>query len=575
MTVNGWVQIAVYCLLVTACVKPLGLYMANVFNGERTALSPVLRPVERALYRISGVREDEDQHWVTYTVGMLMFSLFSFVALYALQRLQSILPFNPQGMAGVSPDSSFNTAVSFTTNTNWQGYGGETTMSYLTQMAGLTVQNFVSAAVGIALAIALIRGFARRSATGVGNFWVDLTRGTLYVLLPMSIVVALALIAFGMPQNLNSYVSATTVEGATQTIAQGPVASQIAIKQLGTNGGGFFNANSSVPYENPNAITNLIEMWAILVISAALTYTFGRMVGNTRQGWAIFAVMGILFLGGLTVTYWSESAGNPALVAVGVDTAPSDLQSGGNMESKEVRFGIANSTIWAVATTAASNGSVNSMHDSYTPLGGLIPLINMQLGEIIFGGVGSGLYGMLLFAIIAVFVAGLMVGRTPEYLGKKIEAKEVKMAMLAILILPLSILGFTALASVVEPGLVGRLNMGPHGFSEILYAYSSGTGNNGSAFAGLSANTPFYNTTIGFAMLLGRFAFIVPMMAVAGSLAAKKILPPSAGTFPTHTPQFVGLLAGVILIIGGLTFFPALSVGPLVEHFAMQAGQLY
>jgi K+-transporting ATPase ATPase A chain len=506
---------------------------------------------------------------------MLLFSIVGFVTLYALQRLQGVLPFNPQGMGAVSPDSSFNSAVSFVTNTNWQGYGGETTMSYLTQMAGLTVHNFVSAATGIALAIALTRGFARRSAKTVGNFWVDLTRCTLYILLPMSIVVALALVALGLPQNLGAYTDATTLEGAKQVIAQGPVASQLAIKQLGTNGGGFFNANSAHPFENPNAITNLIEMWAILVISAALTYTFGRMVGNTRQGWAIFAVMGVLYLAGQTATYWSESVGNPAFAAVHVDTAPSDLQAGGNMEGKEVRFGIANSTIWATATTDASNGSVNSMHDSYTPLGGIVPIVNMQLGEIIFGGVGSGLYGMLLFAIIAVFVAGLMVGRTPEYLGKKIEAKEVKMSMLAILILPLSILGFTALAVVLDVGLSSRANMGPHGFSEILYAYTSGTGNNGSAFAGLSANTLFYNVTIGFAMLIGRFIMIVPMMAVAGSLAAKKIVPPSAGTFPTHTPLFVGLLVGVILIMGGLTYFPALALGPVVEHFSMNAGNLF
>jgi len=443
-------------------------------------------------------------------------------------------------------------------------------------MAGLTTQNFVSAAAGIALVIALIRGFARRSAKTVGNFWVDLTRSTLYILLPMSIVVGLVLVALGMPQNLGSYVEATTLESAKQIIAQGPAASQIAIKQLGTNGGGFFNANSAVPYENPSAITNLIEMWAILAISAALTYTFGRMVRDTRQGWAIFAVMGVLFLAGMTVTYWSESAGNPAFVAANVDTAPSDLQAGGNMEGKEVRFGIANSTIWAAATTDASNGSVNSMHDSYTPLGGIVPIVNMQLGEIIFGGVGSGLYGMLLFAIIAVFVAGLMVGRTPEYLGKKIEAKEVKMSMLAILILPLSILGFTALAVVLDAGLSSRANMGPHGFSEILYAYTSGTGNNGSAFAGLSANTLFYNVTIGFAMLIGRFIMIVPMMAVAGSLAAKKIVPASAGTFPTTGTLWVGLLVGVILIImGGLTYFPALALGPVVEHFSMNAGNLF
>jgi K+-transporting ATPase ATPase A chain len=448
-------------------------------------------------------------------------------------------------------------------------------MSYLTQMTGLTVHNFVSAATGIALALALIRGFARRSVQTVGNFWVDLTRSTLYVLLPLSIVVAFVLVWQGMPQNLSAYTEATTVEGAKQLVAQGPVASQIAIKQLGTNGGGFFNVNSSHPFENPNAITNLVEMWSILVISAALTYTFGRMVGNQRQGWALFAVMGVLFLIGMTICYWGEAQGNPAFAALHIDEGASPLQAGGNMEGKEVRFGIANSTIWATATTDASNGSVNSMHDSYTPIAGAVPMVNIMLGEIIFGGVGSGLYGMLLFAIVAVFIAGLMVGRTPEYLGKKIETKEVKMAMLAILILPLSILGFTAIATIVPAGLAGPANQGPHGFSEILYAYTSGTGNNGSAFAGISANTPFYNTTIGLAMLIGRFLFIVPMMAVAGSLAAKRIVPASAGTFPTHQPLFVGLLTGVILIVGGLTFFPALALGPLVEHFAMNAGTLY
>jgi K+-transporting ATPase ATPase A chain len=575
MTANGWIQIALYAALVTICVKPLGLYMAKVFEGERTFLTPALRPVERGLYAICGVHENEEQHWVTYTVAMLLFSIVGFVTLYALQRLQGVLPLNPQGMGAVSEDSSFNTAISFITNTNWQGYGGETTMSYLVQMAGLTVHNFLSAATGMALAIALVRGFARRSAKSVGNFWVDLTRCTLYILLPMSIIAALAFVALGIPQNLGAYTDATTLEGVKQTIAQGPVASQEAIKMLGTNGGGFFNANSAHPFENPNAISNLIEMWAILVISAALTYTFGRMVGNTRQGWAIFAVMGVLYLAGQVVSYSAESAGNPAFAASHVDSSPSALQAGGNMEGKDVRFGITNSTIWANTTTEASNGSVNSMHDSYTPLGGLVPLLNIQLGEIIFGGVGSGLYGMLLFAIIAVFVAGLMVGRTPEYLGKKIEAKEVKMAMLAILILPLSTLGFTALAVVLDAGLAGRNNMGPHGFSEILYAYTSGTGNNGSAFAGLSANTLFYNVTIGFAMLIGRFLMIVPMMAVAGSLAAKKIVPQSAGTFPTTGTLWVGLLVGVILIMGGLTYFPALSLGPLVEHFAMTGGKLY
>lgn len=576
MTFNGWIQIAIYSALILVCVKPLGLYMARIFNGERTFMTPVLRPLERGIYAICGVDESREQHWTRYTVGMLLFSLASFLFVYGLQRLQAVIPWlNPAGMASVSPDSSFNTAVSFATNTNWQGYGGETTMSYLTQVAGLTVQNFVSAAVGIALAIALIRGFARRSASTVGNFWVDLTRGTLYVLLPMSIVLCLVLVALGVPQTFGPYIEASTLEGAKQVIAVGPAASQIAIKQLGTNGGGFFNANSAHPLENPGALSNLIEMWAILVISAALTYTFGHMVKNTRQGWAVFAVMAVLFLGGLTATYWAESQGNPALASTGIDQAPGALQSGGNMEGKEVRYGIANSTIWATATTAASNGSVNSMHDSYTPLGGLIPMLNIQLGEIIFGGVGSGLYGMLLFAIVAVFVAGLMVGRTPEYLGKKIEAREVKMSMLAILVLPASILGFTALASVIPQGLSSLNNAGPHGFSEILYAFTSGTGNNGSAFAGLNANTPFYNVAIGLSMLIGRFAVIVPAMAVAGSLAAKKIVPPSAGTFPTTGALWVGLLIGVILIVGGLTYFPALALGPVVEHLAMNAGNLF
>jgi potassium-transporting ATPase potassium-binding subunit len=575
MTLNGRLQIAIYCGLIILFVKPFGGFMARVFAGERTFLSPVLRPVERGIYRLCGVEEAVEQHWTSYVIAMLAFSAVGFVALYALMRLQGVLPFNPQDMAGVSPDLAFNSAVSFVTNTNWQAYGGESTMSYLTQMAGLTTHNFVSAATGIALAIALIRGFARRSAETVGNFWVDLTRATLYVLLPMSVAVALVLIACGMPQNLGAYTEATTLEGVKQLIAQGPVASQVAIKQLGTNGGGFFNVNSAHPFENPNALSNLIEMWSILSISAALTYTFGRMVGDTRQGWAVFAVMGLLFLAGLGTCYWAEAQGNPAFAALHVDSTPSSLQTGGNMEGKEVRFGIANSTLWATATTDASNGSVNSMHDSYMPIGGLVPMVNIMLGEIIFGGVGSGLYGMLMFVIIAMFIAGLMVGRTPEYLGKKLEAKEVKMAMLAILILPLSILGFTALAVVVAPGLAGMANAGPHGFSEVLYAYTSGTGNNGSAFAGLSANTPFYNLTIGLAMLIGRFLFIVPTLAVAGSLVRKKIVPQSVGTFPTHSPLFVGLVIGVVLITGGLTFFPALALGPVVEHFAMHAGTLF
>ena len=575
MTLNGWIQIAIYAVLVTISVKPLGGYMAKVFSGERTFLSPVLRPIERLTYAICGVRENDEQHWTIYTVAMLFFSIVGFITLYALQRLQAVLPLNPQGMTALSEHLAFNTSVSFVTNTNWQSYGGESTMSYLTQMLGLTVHNFVSAATGIALAIALIRGFARKSGKTVGNFWVDLTRCVLYILLPLSIVVAIVMIWQGLPQNLGSYTTASTLEGIKQTIAQGPVASQLAIKQLGTNGGGFFNVNSSHPFENPNAITNLLELWAILVISAALTYTFGKMVGNTRQGWAIFAVMGVLYLGGQVVCYWAESQPSPKLVAMHIDQAPSDLQAGGNMEGKEVRFGIANSTIWATATTDASNGSVNSMHDSYTPLGGLIPIVNMQTGEVIFGGTGSGLYGMLLFAIIAMFVAGLMVGRTPEYLGKKLESKEVKMAILAMLITPLSVLGFTALASVLPAGLASLNNSGPHGFSEILYTYSSATGNNGSAFAGINGNTPFYDTTIGLAMLFGRFLWIVPMMAVAGSLVQKKIVPESAGTFPTTGALFVGLLVGVIIIVDGLTFFPALALGPIVEHFAMHAGNLY
>ena len=575
MTFNGWLQIAIYCVLIFLFVKPFGAYMAKVFDGQRTLFSVVLRPIERGIYAVCGVNEREEQHWTAYAISVLLFSIAGFVVLYALQRLQSVLPFNPAGQSAVEQSSSFNTAVSFVTNTNWQGYGGESTMSYLTQMAGLTTQNFVSAAAGIAIAIALVRGFARRSAQTIGNFWVDLTRCVLYVLLPLAIVVALVLIICGVPQTLGAYTEATTLEGAKQVIAQGPVASQIAIKQLGTNGGGFFNANSAHPLENPTAFSNLLEMWAILAISAALTYTFGRMVGSQRQGWAIFAVMGILFLVGMTTCYWAESQGNPTFAQFHVDQTPSALQAGGNMEGKEVRYGITNSTIWATVTTDASNGSVNSMHDSYTPIGGMVPLVNIAVGEIIFGGVGSGLYGILLFVVVAMFIAGLMVGRTPEYLGKKLEAKEVKMAILAILIVPLSILSFTALAVVLPVGLAGPLNAGPHGFSEILYAFTSGTGNNGSAFAGLTANTPFYNTTIGLAMLIGRFMIIVPVLAVAGSLVRKKIVPGSAGTFPTDSGLFVGLVCGVIVIEGALVFFPALSVGPVVEHLSMLAGTLF
>jgi K+-transporting ATPase ATPase A chain len=567
MTTNGWLQILVFCAIIIALVKPLGWYMTRVMAGERTFMSPILHPLERLLYAGAGVDERQEQHWLTYTTAMLVFNAAGFLLLFGLQRLQGLLPFNPMQMGAVSPDSTFNTAVSFVTNTNWQGYGGESTMGYLVQMAGLTVQNFVSAATGIAIAMALIRGFSRASARTVGNFWTDLTRSTLYVLLPLSVLCALFYVSQGVVQTLGSYVDATTVEGAKQTIAVGPAASQLAIKMLGTNGGGFFNANSAHPFENPTALTNLIEMVSIFAIGAALTNVFGRMVGNERQGWAIFAAMGVLFLAGVAVAYWAEAGGNPAFAAFGID--------GGNMEGKEVRFGIAASALFTVITTAASCGAVNAMIDSFMPLGGLIPLVNMQLGEVIIGGVGAGLYGMLLFVILAIFIAGLMVGRTPEYLGKKIEAREVKMTMLAVLSLPLAILGFTAIAVVLPTGLASLANAGPHGYSEILYAYTSGTANNGSAFAGLSANTPWYNVTIGLAMLMGRFLVIVPVMAIAGSLAMKKTVPASIGTFPTDGGLFVGLLVGVVLIVGGLTYFPALAVGPIVEHFAMLAGQSF
>ncbi|WP_428492750.1 potassium-transporting ATPase subunit KdpA [Rhodopila sp.] len=575
MTVNGWLQIALYCVLLTLLVKPLGGYMTRVFGGERTPLSPLLRPLERGIYRLCGVDEADEQHWITYAVAMLAFTFAGFVVLYALQRLQATLPFNPQHLDAVSPDLAFNTSVSFVTNTNWQSYVPETTLSYLVQMAGLTVHNFVSAATGIALALALIRGFSRRSAQSVGNFWLDLTRCTLYILLPICIVIGLVMVWQGVPQNLSAYTDVTTLQGGKQIIAQGPVASQEVIKMLGTNGGGFFNANSAHPFENPTALTNLIQILLIFSIGAALTNVFGRMVGDQRQGWAIFAVMGVLFLAGVTTAYWSEAAGNPLFAHLGVDQTASALQAGGNMEGKEVRFGIANSALFTTITTDASCGAVNNMHDSLTPLAGMVPMVNIMLGEIIFGGVGSGLYGMLLFVIVAMFVAGLMVGRTPEYLGKKLEAKEVKMAMLGILILPLSMLGFTAVAVVIQPGLSALSNAGPHGFSEALYAYTSATGNNGSAFAGLSANTPFWNATLGMAMFIGRFLMIIPMLAIAGSLAAKKIVPTSAGTFPTNGGLFVGLVVGVILITGGLTFLPALALGPVVEQLAMHAGTTF
>jgi K+-transporting ATPase ATPase A chain len=538
-----------------------------VFRGERTILSPVLRPVELALYRAAGINEKQEQGWLAYTVAMLLFHISGFVILYALMRLQAGLPFNPAEQSAVAPDLTFNTAVSFITNTNWQNYGGESTMSYLVQMLGLTHQNFLSAATGIVLALALIRGFARASVKTIGNFWVDITRCTLYVLLPICVVAALFLVWQGMPQTLGPYVEATTLEGAKQTIVVGPVASQVAIKMLGTNGGGFFNANAAHPFENPTALSNFLQIILIFALGASLTNVFGRMVGNQRQGWAILAAMGVLFLAGVLVTYWAEANGTHTLNALGL--------TGGNMEGKEIRFGIVASALFAVITTAASCGAVNAMHDSFTALGGMIPLINIQLGEIIVGGVGAGLYGMLLFVVLTVFVAGLMVGRTPEYVGKKIEAKEVKMAMLAILILPLMILGWTAVAVVYPPAVASMANAGPHGFSEVLYAYSSQTGNNGSAFAGLTGNTLFYNLTGAVTMFVGRFWMIIPAMAIAGSLAAKKSVPPSLGTFPTTGALFVGLLVGVILIVGGLTFFPALALGPIVEHLAMQAGTVF
>ena len=567
MTVLGWIQIALYCAIIVAITPVLGAYMTRVFNGERTFLSPVLRPIEAAIYWAGGVKESREQHWLTYTIAMLLFHVGGFAILYLLMRVQDLLPFNPAGQSAVPADLSLNTAVSFITNTNWQNYGGESTMSYLVQMLGLTHQNFLSGATGIVLAVALIRGFARASARTVGNFWVDITRCTLYILLPICVAYALFLVWQGMPQTLGAYVDATTVEGVKQTIAVGPVASQVAIKMLGTNGGGFFNANAAHPFENPTALSNFVQIISIFAIGAALTNVFGRMVGNQKQGWAILAVMGVLFIAGVALCYWAEGHGNDILNAMGL--------SGGNMEGKEVRFGVVASALFAVITTAASCGAVNAMHDSFTALGGMVPLINMQLGEIIVGGVGAGMYGILLFVIVAIFVAGLMVGRTPEYIGKKIETKEVKMAMLAILVLPLMYLGWTAVAAV-NPQAVSQLNnAGPHGFTEMLYLYTSSTGNNGSAFAGISANTLFYNITGAVAMFVGRFWMIIPAMAIAGSLAAKKSVPPSAGTFPTTGGLFVGLVVGVILIVGGLTFFPALALGPIVEHLAMTSNTVF
>ena len=562
-------QFILYAALVTALAWPLGLYLARVYEGGGTWLSPVLAPVERGFFALAGIKPSQGQYWTRYALSVLAFSVGSWILLYAILRLQHLLPFNPQALGPLPPDLAFNTAVSFTTNTNWQAYGGETTMSYFSQMAGLTVQNFVSAGVGMAVCAAIIRGFSAREQKTLGNFWVDLTRSVLYVLLPLSIVLTLFLVWQGVPQNLLAYVAATTVEGAQQTISQGPAASQIAIKQLGTNGGGFWNANSSVPYENPTPLSNLVEMISILLIPAAFCFMFGRMVKDMRQGVAIFAAMGILFLGALALTYGSEVAGNPAFAQLPVE------QSAGNMEGKEVRFGVGNSALWATATTAASNGSVNSMHDSFMPLGALAPMLLMQVGEVVFGGVGSGFYGMLSFVVLTVFLAGLMVGRTPEYLGKKIEAREVKLSVIAFLAMPLGVLGLGALAAVLPVSLSSLQDAGPHGLSEILYAYSSATGNNGSAFAGFGAGVPYHNTMQGIAMLLGRFVYIVPMLAVAGSLAAKKSAPASSGTFPTHGPLFVTLLVAVILILGGLTFFPALALGPIAEHVSTLAGETF
>jgi K+-transporting ATPase ATPase A chain len=583
MTHNALFQVALFLVALLAVTKPLGVYMARLFGGEKTFLDPVLRPVERTIYRLCRIDPDLEQTWKTYTVAMLLFSLVSMLVLYLLERCQGFLPFNPQKFPGVAPDLAWNTAASFTTNTNWQAYSGESTMSYLTQMAGLAFHNFTSAAVGIALAIALLRGISRREAKTLGNFWVDLVRCCLYLLLPLCLVGSLVLVSQGVVQNLSPYTQATLVEPqgqrTLQSITQGPVASQEIIKELGTNGGGFMNANSADPFENPTPLSNFLEMLSIFAIGSGLTYTLGRMTGNPKHGWAVFATMLILFLAGFSTLWWAEAAGNPNLAKAGVSQAivetPGSEQPGGNMEGKEVRFGIMNSALFATVTTDASCGAINSWHDSFTPLGGMIPLLNIMLGEIIFGGVGSGLYGMLVMVILTVFIAGLMVGRTPEYLGKKIESKDVKMAMLYALVFALSILVLSSWASVAKPGLAGLNNQGPHGLSEIVYAYVSATGNNGSAFAGLSANTPWYNVTLGFAMLIGRFFMIIPMMAIAGNLAAKKIAPPSAGTFPVHTPLFVGLLLGVILIVGALTFFPVLSLGPIVEHFLLKSGTLF
>ena len=581
MNLYSWLQLILYMVVLLLLAKPLGLFMARVYQGERTFLDRVLGPVERFIYRVSCVNLGEDMNWKTYAVAMLLFNALGLIVVYALQRLQGGLPLNPQGLGAVTPDSSWNTAVSFASNTNWQGYGGEVTMSYFSQMLGLTVQNFVSAAAGMATLVAFIRGIARHTVKGIGNFWVDLTRTILYILLPLSLVLALVLISQGVVQTFSQYETVTLLQGTAdgdgnaiteQVLAVGPAASQIAIKQLGTNGGGFFNVNSAHPFENATPFSNFLEMLSILLIPAALCYTFGKMVGDTRQGWALLAAMTVIFVALLGVAVWQEQAGNPAFNAMGIDQTQTNTNPGGNMEGKEVRFGIANSALWATATTAASNGSVNSMHDSYMPLGGLIPMWLMQLGEIIYGGVGSGLYGMLAFVIVAVFVAGLMVGRTPEYLGKKIEAYEIKMASIMILIPVMVVLTGTAVAVMSEAGRATIYNPSAHGFGEVLYAFSSAGNNNGSAFAGLGANNPFYNTALGFAMLFARYWLAIPALAIAGSLASKKKVSVSGGTLPTHTPLFIAWVIGVIVIVGALSFLPSLALGPIVEHLMIFGG---
>ena len=569
MTIQGLVQIAVFLALLVAAVPVLGGYMARVFTGQPLLVDPLVKPLERLIYRLCGINPAREQHWTTYAAAMFAFNLLGALALFALVRLQQVLPLNPTGVPGVSPALGFNIAASFVTNTNWQAYSGEQALSMLSQMLGLTVQNFLSAATGIAILIALIRGLTRKTCKTIGNFYVDVVRCTLYVLLPLSLVMALFLVSQGVPQSFEPPATVTTLEGPAQTLITGPVASQVAIKQLGSNGGGYYNANAAHPYENPTPLANLVQSWAILGLAAALTFTFGRMVGDTRQGWALFSVMLLLFLAGLGAATYFESRANPALVAAGVD------QSVGNMEGKEVRFGVAASTLWATATTAASNGSVNAMHDSFTPLGGLVLMVNMELGEVVFGGVGAGLYGMLVFVIVTVFIAGLMVGRTPEYLGKKIESREIKLAVLALLVVPVGVLGFGALSLVLPAGAVSIAQPGPHGLSQLLYAYASAVGNNGSAFAGFDASTPYQEVMLGLVILIGRYLTIVPLLAIAGSLAAKKLAPASAGTLPTHGPLFIFMVMGIILVVGGLTFFPALALGPVVEHLALLHGKLF